>query len=80
MALADLRQQLVDRDVIARAQKLLDDRLALRGRVQSAVLDIGTPALLELAGVTRPEIRALLRPHLFQLPRNCSSRQAISTG
>src|SRR5215475_8973277 len=43
LALADLQQQLVDRDVIFRAQELLDDRLALRGHVEPAILDVGSP-------------------------------------
>src|SRR5688572_9634540 len=34
VALADLAEELVDRDVIARAQKLLDDRFTLRPRVE----------------------------------------------
>ena len=61
LALADLVEQLVDRDVIARAEELLDDRLALRGRVEATVLDIGTPALLELSRVVGTKVRAL--PH-----------------
>src|SRR5262245_1690935 len=46
LTLAHLEQQLIDRDVVARAQELLDDRLALRGDVETAILDVGSPALL----------------------------------
>src|SRR5262245_56256095 len=63
LALANFREELVDRDVIARAQELLDDRLALRRHVEPAILDIGPPPLLELAGIVGTEVRAVL-PHV----------------
>jgi hypothetical protein len=69
MALADLREQLVDRDVVARPEELLDDRLALGGGVEPVLGDVGPPAIFELVRIVRPEVRAL--PHAFQLHRNC---------
>ena len=73
VALADLREELVDRDVLARAQEQLDDRLALGGDVEAAVLDILPPALLELDGVVGPEVLTLA--HARQLPRKQPGRQ-----
>ena len=58
LTLADLAEQLVDRDVLTRAEELLDDRLALRRRVETTVRDVCTPAILELASVVRLEVRA----------------------
>ena len=75
LALADLGEEIVDRDVVAGLEELLDDRFALGGGVEAAVLDIGAPALLQLAEVFRSEVRTLA--HGFQLPCNVAGRQAI---
>src|SRR5678816_1193304 len=69
LALAHLEQQLVDRDVLARAEELLDDRLALRGHVEPAILHVRAPALLELARVIRTEFRAFA--HGVSFPSRC---------
>jgi exodeoxyribonuclease VII small subunit len=67
VTLADFGEELVDRDVIARAEKLLDDRFALRRRVESTVLDVRPPPLLELARIVGPKVRTL--PHeCFSFP------------
>src|SRR5262245_5707376 len=79
LALADLEQQLVDRDVVARAQELLDDRLALRGDVEPAILDVGAPALLELAGIIGTKIRAFAHGvHSFPAGRRLVKRSRSS--
>src|SRR6185503_3132953 len=87
LALANFCEELVDRDVVARAQELFDDRLALRRHVEAAILNICTPPLLELAGIVGTEVRALL-PHVpFSFPatsrrvkRSRSSDFSVSPG
>jgi hypothetical protein len=66
--LANLVEELVDRDVLLRAKELFDDRFTLRGRVEPAILDIGSPALLELACIVGPKVRPLAHVGV-QLPR-----------
>src|SRR5690242_5125027 len=75
LTLANLEQELVDRDVVARTQELLDDRLALRGDVEPTILHVGAPALLELAGIFGTKVRALAHAdHSFPAGRRAVKR------
>src|SRR5262245_29368209 len=81
LALAHLEEQLVDRDVLAGAKELLDDRLALRGDIEPAILDVRAPALLELARVVGTKFRAVAHvasfPASARVVKHCSRAPAL---
>ncbi|HET6612289.1 MAG TPA: hypothetical protein VFG83_09880 [Kofleriaceae bacterium] len=74
LALADPDEEIVDGDVIAQAQELIDDELALLGRVQAIVRQVRPPARLEVLDVGGVKVFIPVR-HQFHLSTNILEMQ-----